>query len=159
MAVLTRREVDDGVRATLRFPSEVDFFPFFQSWFEQFKKGFNLHREHLEILESQIDWWIVRFRSGRGSVNPFRVTLGSPPLNYADCIFGLNEQNGFQNWIIRIWRAMGFRNLRILQNTPAFEYRIDQTKNRSSKKGHVRSKNPFRNFPLFNFKMVLRNFY
>ena len=31
MAVLTRRGVDDGVRATLRFLSKVDFFPFFSS--------------------------------------------------------------------------------------------------------------------------------
>ena len=29
MAVLTRREVEHGVRATLRFLSKVEFFPFF----------------------------------------------------------------------------------------------------------------------------------
>ena len=55
MAVLTRREVDDGVRATLRFLSKVDFLPFFQSWFKGFKKGFNSHSERLNTHESQVD--------------------------------------------------------------------------------------------------------
>ena len=56
MAVLTRREVDDGVRATLRFPSRVDFFPFFRSWFYP-------HSELFKILS----WWTsLSFSFGKG---------------------------------------------------------------------------------------------
>ena len=32
------KEVDDGVRATLRFLSKVESFPFFRSWLKRFKK-------------------------------------------------------------------------------------------------------------------------
>ena len=41
MAVLTRREVDNGVRATSRFLSKFDFFPFFRSWLKRSKEGSN----------------------------------------------------------------------------------------------------------------------
>ena len=66
MAVLTRREIDHSVRATLRFLSEVDSFPFFWSWFKLLKEGFNLHSEDLRIIEFQVDGKILLFRSGRG---------------------------------------------------------------------------------------------
>ena len=49
------REVDDGVRATLRFLSEVDFFPFFRSWFKRSEEGFDPHREHRKIIQPQVD--------------------------------------------------------------------------------------------------------
>ena len=52
MAVLTRREVDDGVRATVRFLSKVQFFPFFRSWFKGSKEGLDPHSEHLKITKS-----------------------------------------------------------------------------------------------------------
>ena len=55
MAVLTRREVDDGGRTTLGFLSKVDFLPFFRSWLKQSKEGFSPHSEHLKIIESQVD--------------------------------------------------------------------------------------------------------
>ena len=42
MAILTRREVDDGPRATLRFLSKVDSFPLFQSWFKGSEERFML---------------------------------------------------------------------------------------------------------------------
>ena len=65
MAVLTRREVDEGVRATLRLLSKVDSCPFFRSRFKQSKEGFNLRSKHLETNESQVDEKIFRFRSGQ----------------------------------------------------------------------------------------------
>ena len=52
MTVLTRREVDDGVRATLRFLSKIDFLPV---WVQTVEEGFNPYSEHLKILESQVD--------------------------------------------------------------------------------------------------------
>ena len=55
MACLTRREVDDGVRATLKFLSKVDFLPYFRSWLKRSKEGSNLHSEHLKTIESQFD--------------------------------------------------------------------------------------------------------
>ena len=55
MAVLTRREVDAGVRATLRLLSEVDFFSFFRSWFNGSKEGLDPHSEQLKPIESQVD--------------------------------------------------------------------------------------------------------
>ena len=55
MAVLTRREVDGGVRAPLRFLSKVDLFPFFRSWFKRSKEGFDPHSEHFISTESRID--------------------------------------------------------------------------------------------------------
>ena len=66
MAVLTRREVDEGVRATLRFLSKAEFLPFFRSWFKRSKEGLHPHSEHLKIIESQVDELIFRFRLGRG---------------------------------------------------------------------------------------------
>ena len=66
MAFLTRREVDDGVRAPLRFLSKFDFFPFFRSSFERSKEELNPHSQHLEIIWIS-SWWInPLFRSGRG---------------------------------------------------------------------------------------------
>ena len=50
------REVDDGVKATLRFLSKVDFFPFFRSWLESSKEEFDPHGEDLNITDSS--WWI-----------------------------------------------------------------------------------------------------
>ena len=50
MAVLTRREVDDGVKAMLRLFSKVELFPFFQSWLKRSKEGFNLHSEDLKLF-------------------------------------------------------------------------------------------------------------
>ena len=61
MAVLTRRKVDDAVRAKLRFLS-----PFFWSRFKRFKERFNPHSEDLKIIEFQVDEYIFRFRSGKG---------------------------------------------------------------------------------------------
>ena len=55
MAVLTRGEVDDNVRATLRFLAKVDFFPCFQSWFQRPKEEIEPSQEHLKIIESQVD--------------------------------------------------------------------------------------------------------
>ena len=55
MAVLTRREVDHGVSATLRFLSKVEFFPFFRTWLKQFKEGFSPHSEHLKTIDFLID--------------------------------------------------------------------------------------------------------
>ena len=51
MAVLIRREVDDGVRATLTFPSKVESFPFFRSWcwFKRSEEVFDPHRKNLKI--------------------------------------------------------------------------------------------------------------
>ena len=65
MALLTRREVEDGVRGTLRSLSKLDFFSFFRSWFKRSKEGFDLHSEHLKIIESQFGEEKLRFRSGR----------------------------------------------------------------------------------------------
>ena len=66
MTALTRREVDDGMRATLRFLSKADFSPFFRYWLKQSKEGFNPHNEDFEAIESQIDEETFRFRLGRG---------------------------------------------------------------------------------------------
>ena len=66
MVVLTRREVDHGVRATLRFLSKVDFFPFFRSWFKRSKEGLNPEQWRLKIIGSQVDGYIFCFQSGRG---------------------------------------------------------------------------------------------
>ena len=55
MAVLTRREVDRGVRAPLTFPSKVDFFPFFRSWRKLSKEWFNPHSKHFETIEYHDD--------------------------------------------------------------------------------------------------------
>ena len=55
MAVLTRRELDHGVRATLRFLSNLEFFPLFRSWLKRSKGGFDPHSEDLNIIESQVD--------------------------------------------------------------------------------------------------------
>ena len=63
MEVLTWREVDHGLRATLRSLSKVDFLP---SWLKRSPEGLNPHREDRKITESQVDGWIFRFRSGRG---------------------------------------------------------------------------------------------
>ena len=52
MAVLTRREVEDGVKTTLRFLSKVEFF---LSWIKRYKEGFNPHSETLDIIGSQVD--------------------------------------------------------------------------------------------------------
>ena len=50
---LTRREVDDGIKATLRlFLSTVEFFPFFRSWLIRSEEGFDPHSEDLKIVES-----------------------------------------------------------------------------------------------------------
>ena len=82
MAVLTRREVDDGVRTTLRFPLKVELFPF-QSWFKRFKEGNNPPppHTHREPVENQLNlklmnksFLFVREREERG-VNNFRATL------------------------------------------------------------------------------------
>ena len=75
MAVLIRREVDDGVRATLRFLSKVDFSPFFRSWFKRFTGESNLKRGYFKTIEYQI-WWInLSFSFVKEGVNSFRVTL------------------------------------------------------------------------------------
>ena len=55
MAALTQREVDHGVRATLRLLSEVDSCPVFRSRFKQSKEGFDFRSEHLKVIESQVD--------------------------------------------------------------------------------------------------------
>ena len=47
---------------SLRFLLKVDFFPVLRCWFKRHEEGFDPHREHLEIIASQI----FRFRSGRG---------------------------------------------------------------------------------------------
>ena len=66
MAVLTRREVDDDVRATLRLLSKVDFFPFFRSWFKWSKERFDPHSENLKINWFS-SWWInLSFPFGKG---------------------------------------------------------------------------------------------
>ena len=65
MAVSTRREIDHGVRVTLRFFSKVEFLPLFRSWFKQSKEGLNPCSEHLKTIESQVDEKIFRFSSGR----------------------------------------------------------------------------------------------
>ena len=69
MAVLTRKEVDDGVRATLRFLSKVEFIPIFRYWFKRSKEGLNPHSERLKIIEPQVDEQIFRFHSERGVVS------------------------------------------------------------------------------------------
>ena len=66
MAVLTRREVDQGVWVTLRFPSKVEFIPFFRSWLKRSKEELNPHSEHLIRIEPQVDEEIFRFPAGRG---------------------------------------------------------------------------------------------
>ena len=55
MAVLTRRKVDHGIWAMLRFLSKIEFLLFFQSRSERSKEGFDPHSERLEILERQGD--------------------------------------------------------------------------------------------------------
>ena len=55
MAVLTRREVDDGVRETLRLLLNIDFFPFFRSWLKRSKEGFDPRSEPLKVMESYVD--------------------------------------------------------------------------------------------------------
>ena len=68
MAVLTRREVDDGVRATLRFLSKVEFFLSSGLVSNGLKKDSTPPppNEDLKIIESQVDEQIFRFRLGRG---------------------------------------------------------------------------------------------
>ena len=61
MAVLTRRELDDGVKETLKFLSKVEFFPFFRSWFERPKEEFNPYSEHFKTIEFQVDEKTFRF--------------------------------------------------------------------------------------------------
>ena len=97
MAVWTWREGDDGVRATLRFLSKVDFVPFFQSSFKRSKEGFKLHRiisYHtllfssdfwflcaIEKINQSINQWNPKLTNksfvfvGEGGVNNFRVAL------------------------------------------------------------------------------------
>ena len=60
--------------------SKVDLSPFFLSWFKRSKRRIQLppplHREHREMIDSQDDEWIFRFRSGRGGgMNNLGVTL------------------------------------------------------------------------------------
>ena len=65
MAVLTRREVDDGVRARLRLLSKVEFRPFFQCWLKGSKEEFDPYSEDLRTIDSQVDEETFRFLSGR----------------------------------------------------------------------------------------------
>ena len=63
MAVFSQRGVDHDVRATLRFFSKVEFFPFFQSWFKR------------SLMGSDGFWWVLMGFDGfwwvlMGSISP-----------------------------------------------------------------------------------------
>ena len=75
MAVLTRREVEESVRATLRFASRSEFPPFFRSWLKRHKEGYNPHSEPLKTIWISNSWINLSFLFGKRGVNNFRVTL------------------------------------------------------------------------------------
>ena len=93
--LLTRKEVEDAVRATSRFISELKYFPFFPFWLKRCKKRFNFHDEYFKIIESYVDEQIFRFRFGRGGANDLWTAIG-----LFHTIISMSEQLNRRTWIL-----------------------------------------------------------